>query len=61
MSPSLEYSTELRGNLDDKTTLRIASLDFDFLEKVSAWVKTITPAGNFPADSPENPYGLWSM
>ena len=33
MSPSLEYSTELRGNLDDKTTLRIASLDFDFLEK----------------------------
>ena len=45
MSPSLEYSTELRGNLDDKTTLRIASLDFDFLEKVSAWVKDHYPGG----------------
>lgn len=45
MSPSLEYRTELRGNLDDKTTLRIASLDFDFLEKVSAWVKDHYPGG----------------
>lgn len=61
MSPSLEYSTELRGNLDDKTTLRIASLDFDFLEKVSAWVKDHYPGGELSADSPENPYGLWSM
>lgn len=45
MSPSLEYRTELSGNLDDKTTLRIASLDFDFLEKVSAWVKDHYPSG----------------
>lgn len=45
MSPSLEYRTELSGNLDDKTTLRIASLDFDFLEKVSAWVKDHYPGG----------------
>ena len=33
MSPSLEYRTELSGNLDDKATLRIAGLDFDFLRK----------------------------
>ena len=45
MSPSLEYRTELSGNLDDKATLRIASLDFDFLEKVSAWVKDHCPGG----------------
>lgn len=45
MSPSLEYRTELSGNLDDKTTIRIASLDFDFLEKVSAWVKDHYPGG----------------
>lgn len=45
MSPSLEYRTELSGNLDDKTTLRIASLDFDFLERVSAWVKDHYPGG----------------
>lgn len=45
MSPSLEYRTELSGNLDDKATLRIASLDFDFLEKVSAWVKDHYPGG----------------
>lgn len=45
MSPSLEYRTELSGNLDDKATLRIAGLDFDFLEKVSAWVKGHYPGG----------------
>ena len=33
MSPTLEYRTELRGHLDDKTTIRITSLDFDFLVK----------------------------
>ena len=41
MSPTLEYRTELRGHLDDKTTIRITSLDFDFLERVSDWVKSI--------------------
>ena len=35
MSPTLEYRTELHGRLDDKTTIRITSLDFDFLERVS--------------------------
>lgn len=45
MSPTLEYRTELRGYLDDKTTIRITSLDFDFLECVSDWVKEHYPNG----------------
>lgn len=45
MSPTLEYRTELRGHLDDKTTIRIISLDFDFLERVSDWVKEHYPNG----------------
>ena len=45
MSPTLEYRTELRGHLDDKTTIRITSLDFDFLERVSDWVKEHYPNG----------------
>ena len=45
MSPPLEYRTELRGHLDDKTTLRITSLDFEFLECVSDWVKEHYPNG----------------
>lgn len=45
MSPTLEYRTELRGHLDDKTTIRITSLDFDFLECVSDWVKEHYPNG----------------
>lgn len=45
MSPTLEYRTELHGHLDDKTTIRITSLDFDFLECVSDWVKEHYPNG----------------
>lgn len=45
MSPTLEYRTELRGHLDDKATIRITSLDFDFLECVSDWVKEHYPNG----------------
>ena len=45
MSPTLEYRTELHGHLDDKTTIRIISLDFDFLERVSDWVKEHYPNG----------------
>ena len=45
MSPTLEYRTELRGHLDDKTTIRITSLDFDSLECVSDWVKEHYPNG----------------
>ena len=54
MSPTLEYRTELRGHLDDKMTIRITSLDFDFLECVSDWVKEHYPngelSGGFPRD-----------
>lgn len=45
MSPILEYCTELCGHLDNKTTIRITSLDFDFLERVSDWVKEHYPNG----------------
>lgn len=45
MSPILEYRTELSGHLDNKTTIRITSLDFDFLERVSDWVKEHYPNG----------------
>ena len=54
MSPTLEYRTELSGRLDDKTTIRIASLDFDFLERVSNWVQEQYPdrelSGEFSRD-----------
>lgn len=45
VSPTLEYRTELHGRLDDKTTIRVTSLDFDFLERVSDWVKEHYPNG----------------
>lgn len=44
-SQFLRYQTELRGALDDKTTIHIESLDFDFLERVSTWVKEHYPDG----------------
>lgn len=44
-SQFLRYQTELSGALDDKATIRIESLDFDFLERVSNWVKEHYPDG----------------
>lgn len=44
-SQFLRYQTELGGALDDKTSIRIESLDFDFLERVSDWVKEHYPDG----------------
>lgn len=44
-SQFLRYQTELSGALDDKTTIRIESLDFDFLEHVSDWVEEHYPDG----------------
>ena len=38
MSPSIDYTTTYMGQADDKCTLRIVSLDFDFLDKVQAWI-----------------------
>lgn len=45
MSPSLEYETRFSGSVTDKCTCYIASLDFDFLERVSAWIKEHYPDG----------------
>ena len=54
-SQFLRYQTELSGALDDKTTIRIESLDFDFLERVSNWVKEHYPDGElFGSFSREN-------
>lgn len=51
----LRYQTELSGSLDNKTTIRIESLDFDFLERVSNWVKEHYPDGElFGSFSREN-------
>lgn len=44
-SQFLRYQTELSGSLDNKTTIHIESLDFDFLERVSNWVKEHYPDG----------------
>lgn len=44
-SQFLRYQTELSGALDDKTTIHIESLDFDFLERVGNWVKEHYPDG----------------
>lgn len=57
-SQFLRYQTELSGALDDKTTIRIESLDFDFLERVSNWVKEHYPdgelSGSFSRDNIRN-------
>ena len=45
MSPSLEYETRFGGSVTDKRTCYIASLDFDFLERVSDWIKATYPGG----------------
>lgn len=38
MSQSIDYTTTYMGQTDDKCTLRIVSLDFDFLDEVQAWI-----------------------
>lgn len=54
-SQFLRYQTELSGALDDKTTIHIKSLDLDFLERVSNWVKEHYPDGElFGSFSREN-------
>lgn len=45
MSPTLEYETRFGGSVTDRRTCYIASLDFDFLERVSAWIKEHYPDG----------------
>lgn len=38
MSPAIEYTTTYHGRADDKGSLRIVSLDLDFLDEVQAWI-----------------------
>ena len=38
MSPVIDYATTYYGSADDKTTLRIVSLDLDFLSEIQAWM-----------------------
>lgn len=45
MSTSLSYETRFGGSVEDKRSCYIASLDFDFLEMVSDWIKATYPDG----------------
>lgn len=38
MSPSIDYASTYYGSADDKCTLRIISLDLDFLEEMQVWI-----------------------
>lgn len=38
MSPTISYTTSYRGQANDKCTLRILSLNLDFLDTVQAWI-----------------------
>lgn len=39
MSKTLSYASQFIGSTKDKCTCSVVSLDFDFLEQISAWVK----------------------
>ena len=45
ISPELSYITEAWGSADDKCTMQINSLDFDFLERISNWIYEHFPDG----------------
>ena len=38
MSHTINYASEYRGQARDKCTLRIASLDLDFLDEIQSWI-----------------------
>lgn len=54
MSRTLSYASQFIGSIKDKCTCSVVSLDFDFLEQISAWVKDTFPlgeiTGNFSRD-----------
>lgn len=39
MSKSLEYGSAFGGSIEDKRSCYVASLDFDFLEQISDWIR----------------------
>ena len=45
MSKDIGYATRFCGSIDDKCSCYIASLDFDFLTRVSNWIKETYPGG----------------
>jgi len=45
MSRTLSYGSLFIGSTKDKCTCSVFSLDFDFLEQISAWVKDTFPQG----------------
>lgn len=45
MSPMLSYNSEFIGSTKDKCTCSVVSLDFDFLEQISSWVKKTFTSG----------------
>lgn len=45
MSRTLSYDSHFIGSTEDKCTCSVVSLDFDFLEQISAWVKDTFPLG----------------
>lgn len=45
MSKTLSYASQFIGSTKDKCTCSVVSLDFDFLEEISAWIKEIFTAG----------------
>jgi hypothetical protein len=44
-SRTLSYDSYFIGSTEDKCTCSVVSLDFDFLEQISAWVKDTFPLG----------------
>ena len=54
MSKDIEYATRFCGQIDDKRSCYIASLDFDFLTRVSNWIEVNYPdrelIGSFSMD-----------
>lgn len=44
-SGTLSYDSRFIGSIKDKCTCSVLSLDFDFLEQISAWVKATFPLG----------------
>lgn len=49
-SRALSYDSHFIGSTKDKCTCAVVSLDFDFLEQISAWVKDTFPLGELTGD-----------
>lgn len=45
MSKTLSYASQFIGSTKDKCTCSVVSLDFDFLEQISSWVKKTFTSG----------------